>query len=252
MSNLAEKMSYARAMLVVAPLIVIYTIVMGSISVISSLFDANGRMQHGCSRIWSRLILWTSGVKLRVTGTENLKPGTPYVLCINHQSHMDIPILLASIPIQFRFAAKKELFKIPFLGWHLRRSGHVPIDRENPRAAIKSMSQAAESIRAGKPLAIFPEGATSQDGIIKPFKGGGFLLATRSGAGAVPVTIRGSRAVLIPRTYHVRGGVVDVTIGVPIDSQGQSNADLAERVREKMLGTFGQPMSLGKDAEAKA
>lgn len=252
MSNLGEKVSYARSLLVVAPLIFVYTIVMGSLSVMSSLFDANGRLQHGCSRIWSRLILWTSGVKVRVTGTGNLQPGTPYVLCINHQSHMDIPILLASIPIQFRFAAKKELFKIPFLGWHLRRSGHVPIDRENPRAAIKSMAQAAESIRSGRPLAIFPEGGTSLDGIIKPFKGGGFLLATRSGAGTVPVTIRGSRAVLTPRTYHVRGGVVDVTIGVPIESSGLSNADLAEKVREKMLGAFDQVMTSGNDAAARA
>jgi len=180
----------------------------------------------------------TSRVRVRVVGVDNLKKGVPYVLCINHQSHMDIPIVLVALPIQFRFAAKKELFRIPFLGWHLRRSGHVSIDRENPRAAIKSLSKAAEAIRSGAPVVIFPEGGTSRDGSIKPFKGGGFMLATRSGAEAVPVTIRGSRKILAPKTYHVRGGVVDVTIGQPIPSNDLSTTDLAKRVRDEIVTTF--------------
>ena len=167
-----------------------------------------------------------------------IRPGVPYVLCVNHQSHMDIPIVLAALPIQFRFAAKKELFRIPFLGWHLRRSGHVPIDRENPRAAIRSLSQAARAIQSGTPVVIFPEGGTSRDGSIKPFKGGGFMLATRSGAEAVPVTIRGSRAVLKPGTYHARGGIVEIVIGQPIPSTDVSTSELANRVREQVLAAF--------------
>src|SRR5581483_3445454 len=141
------------------------------------------------------------------------------VLCVNHQSHMDIPIMLVALPIQFRFAAKKELFRIPFLGWHLRRSGHVSIDRENPRAAIRSLSQAAKAIDKGTPIVIFPEGGTSVDGAIHPFKGGGFMLATRSGAQVVPIAIVGSRAVLKPRTYHVKGGPVEVRVGRPLSSK---------------------------------
>src|SRR5437867_438284 len=198
MTNLLHKLSYARSLCVTAPLIFLYTAVMGSISVASSFLDSRGRIQHGCARIWSRMILWTARVRVRVTGLEHIRPGVPYVLCVNHQSHMDIPIVLAALPIQFRFAAKKELFRIPFLGWHLRRSGHVPIDRENPRAAIRSLSQAARTIQSGTPVVIFPEGGTSQDGSIHPFKGGGFMLATRSGTEAVPVAIRGSRQVLPP------------------------------------------------------
>src|SRR5579872_6371321 len=146
MSGLREKLSYARSLLITAPLIFLYTGVMGTISVFSSIFDSTGVIQHACSRVWSRLILWTSRVQLQVSGAEHLKPGTPYVLCLNHQSHMDIPIVLVALPIQFRFAAKKELFRTPFLGWHLRRSGHVSIDRENPRAAIRSLAQAAKAI----------------------------------------------------------------------------------------------------------
>jgi 1-acyl-sn-glycerol-3-phosphate acyltransferase len=245
--QLRESLSYGRSVLITAPLIFLYTGVMGTISVASSLVDARGRLQHACSRIWARMILWTSRVKLRVSGLAHVNPGMPYVLCVNHQSHMDIPIILAALPFQFRFAAKKELFRYPFLGWHLRRSGHVPIDRENPRAAVKSIREAAEAIRGGTAVVIFPEGGTSLDGSIKPFKGGGFMLATKSDAAVVPVTIRGSRLVLPPKTYHVRGGDVEVVIGEPIPPQGMSTGALADRVREEIVSTFNYGKTLDRN-----
>jgi 1-acyl-sn-glycerol-3-phosphate acyltransferase len=139
------------------------------------------------------------------------------------------------------------LFRYPFLGWHLRRSGHVAIDRENPRAAVKSLREAAERIRSGTPVLIFPEGGTSQDGSIRPFKGGGFMLATKSDAATVPVTIRGSRAVLMPKTYYVRGGSVDVIIGRPIPAGTSSPSDLAARVREEVLTTFNYGKTLDRN-----
>lgn len=243
-----EKLSYARSVLFTAPLIFLYTAVMGSISVASSLFDSRGRVQHACARAWARIILWTSGVRVRITGLENIQPGVPYVLCVNHQSHMDIPIVLASLPFQFRFAAKKQLFRYPFLGWHLRRSGHVPIDRENPHAAVKSLREAADTIKHGTPVVIFPEGGTSRDGSIKPFKGGGFMLATKSSAEAVPITIRKSRAVLVPKTYHVRSGSVEVIVGKPIASTGLSTTELANRVREEILAMFNDEKTLDRNS----
>jgi 1-acyl-sn-glycerol-3-phosphate acyltransferase len=248
MSSLLNKLSYARSIVITAPLIFLYTAIMGSISVASSVFDSRGRVQHSCARIWSRVILWTSCVHIRVTGLENIKPGIPYVLCVNHQSHMDIPIVLAAFPFQFRFAAKKQLFRYPFLGWHLRRSGHVPIDRENPHAAVKSLREAAETIKHGTPVVIFPEGGTSRDGEIKPFKGGGFMLATKSNAEAVPITIRGSRAVLVPKTYHVRGGLVEVVLGAPIASEGLTGTELANRVREQIVATFNHEKTMDRNS----
>jgi 1-acyl-sn-glycerol-3-phosphate acyltransferase len=233
-----DKLSYARSLLITAPLIFLYTAIMGSLSVASSLIDSRGRVQHACSRIWARMILWTARVRVSVRGIENVKPDRPYVLCVNHQSHMDIPVVLAAFPFQFRFAAKKELFRYPFLGWHLRRSGHVPIDRENPRAAVKSLREAAETIKHGTSILIFPEGGTSLDGSIRPFKGGGFLLATMSNADIVPVTIRGSRAILVPKTYHLHGGTVEIMIGEAIPSGGVSATELASRVRDEVLATF--------------
>jgi 1-acyl-sn-glycerol-3-phosphate acyltransferase len=121
-----EKLGYARSLTITAPLIFLYTGILATISLASSLFDARGHVQHACSRLWARLILLTCGMKLRVSGLEHLSEGTPYVFCCNHQSHMDIPIVLAALPFQFRFTPKKQLFRYPFLGWHLRRSGHVP------------------------------------------------------------------------------------------------------------------------------
>jgi len=242
------KLSYARSLLITAPLIFIYTGIMGSLSVASSLFDSGGRIQHACARMWARMILWTARVRFRVRGVEHLQRARPYVLCVNHQSHMDIPIILAALPFQFRFAAKKDLFRYPFLGWHLRRSGHVAIDRENPHAAVKSLRNAAETIKTGTPILIFPEGATSRDGTIKPFKGGGFMLATRSNAEVVPMTIRGSRAVLVPKTYHIRGGVVELVIGEPICSEGVPAAELANRVREEIVATFNYGQTLDRNS----
>jgi 1-acyl-sn-glycerol-3-phosphate acyltransferase len=242
-----EKLGYARSLLITAPLIFFYTAVMGTISVASSLVDAHGRIQHGCAHFWGQMILWTCRIKLRVSGLEHLREGNPYVLCCNHQSHMDTPIILAALPFQFRFTPKKQLFRYPFLGWHLRRSGHVPIDRENPRAAVKSLREAAETIRHGTPVLIFPEGGTSLDGSIKPFKGGGFMLAAKSETAVVPVTIRGSRAVLKPKTYYARGGAVEVVVGEPIPSAGLTTAELSNRVRQEIVETFNYGKALDRD-----
>jgi 1-acyl-sn-glycerol-3-phosphate acyltransferase len=247
MARLSERLSYARSLFVTAPLIFFYTGVMGTLSLAGSIVDSRGRFQHACSRMWAKMILWTARVKVRVYGLEHVQSGIPYVLCVNHQSHMDTPIVLAALPFQFRFTPKKQLFRYPFLGWHLRRSGHVPIDRENPRAAVRALRQAASSIRGGSPVVIFPEGGTSRDGSIKPFKGGGFLLAATAHAPVVPVTIRGSRPVLMPKTYHVKGGSVEVIIGTPISSEGESASDLAKRVREEIVLTFNHGKALDRN-----
>jgi 1-acyl-sn-glycerol-3-phosphate acyltransferase len=238
MKRFLDRLSYIRSLAITAPLIFLYTGIMGSISLASSLVDSSGKLQHSCARIWSRLILWTSGIRVKVEGLDHLQPNAPYILCANHQSHMDTPIMLAALPFQFRFAAKKELFRLPFLGWHLRRSGHVAIDRGNPHAAMKSLREATDKIRRGMPVVIFPEGGTSVDGRIKPFKRGGFLLATESLADVVPVTIRGSRKVLVPKTHHVRRGEVEVELGAPVSTVGASPSEIAVRVHDEIVARF--------------
>jgi 1-acyl-sn-glycerol-3-phosphate acyltransferase len=193
------------------------------------------------------MVLRLCSVKLSVSGDSMLREGELYVFCVNHQSHIDIPVILAALPIPFRFAAKKELFRIPFLGWHLRRSGHIPIDRQNPHSAVKAFRDAGETLRGGISLVFFPEGATSLDGSIKPFKGGGFMLAEQAQASVVPVTVSGSRSVLVPKTYHVRGGPVHVTVGNPIPSVGRSPRELSVHVREEIVMTFENGKALDRN-----
>jgi 1-acyl-sn-glycerol-3-phosphate acyltransferase len=247
MPGIADRLSHTRSLVVTAPLVVVVTAVMGSLSLASSLIDSTGKIQHACARWWGRMVLRICGVTLEVSGDSRFHDTETYVFCVNHQSHMDIPVILAALPIPFRFAAKKELFNIPFLGWHLRRSGHIAIDRQNPHAAVKSFRGASERLRGGVSLVFFPEGGTSFDGSIKPFKGGGFVLAGQAQAAVVPVTIRGSRAILLPKTQHVRGGLVEVILGAPIPSEGRSPKELTARVREEILTTFEHGKTLDRN-----
>src|SRR5690348_7189452 len=131
-----------RTVLFLIPAISLYTIVLGAISLISTLFDRSGNFAHRCARAWSRLILTTTGVDVTVTGLERLDRSRSYVFAANHQSIYDIPIVFASLPFQLRIIAKESLGKIPFMGWHLLRAGHVLVDRSNPGpGVVKKMAR---------------------------------------------------------------------------------------------------------------
>lgn len=237
-------LSYLRSLLFTNLLIYLYTAICGTASVCGSLFDGRGRWQHGCARVWSRLILKTSGIRVRVEGLENLNLNENAILCSNHQSTMDIPILFANLPIQFRFLAKSPLFKVPFLGWHLRRSGHVPVDRDRPHRAMQSFHLAAARIREGSSVLLFAEGRRSRDGQVGPFKAGSFYLAILAGVPVVPITLNGTRAVLQPDTSHVRPGQTEMIIHEPIPTTGLTLGDvnaLCEKVRNEILSRFRPP-----------
>ena len=234
-------LSYARSLLFTNLLIYFYTAVCGTISLLGSLFDAGGKWQHACARTWSWLILKTSGIRVRVEGLEHVIPGRTAIYCVNHQSAMDIPILFTNLPVQFRFVAKRSLFNMPFMGWHLLRSGHIPVDRDRPREAMKSMKMAAQEIREGKSVLLFPEGHRSRDGRLLPFKAGSFYIAALAGVPVVPITINGSRGVLKPDTYHVRAGQTELIIHPAIETQGMTTKDaekLSEQVREVIASRF--------------
>ena len=234
-------LSYARSLLFTNLLIYFYTAVCGTASLLGSLFDAQGHWQHACARAWSWLILKTSGIRVRVEGLEHVNPAATTIYCVNHQSAMDIPVLFASLPVQFRFVAKRSLFNMPFMGWHLRRSGHIPVDRDRPREALKSMKKVAQEIREGKSVLLFPEGHRSRNGQLLPFKAGSFYIAILAGVPVVPITVIGTSYVLKPDTYHVRAGQTQVIVHPAIETQGLTLKDvdqLLEQVREIIASRF--------------
>jgi 1-acyl-sn-glycerol-3-phosphate acyltransferase len=195
---------------------------------------------ESCKRGWARFLLAVSFVRVSVQGRENLDGSRTCIFCANHLSYLDPPLLLACLETPVRFLAKKSLFGIPFLGWAMRGEGDVPIDRENPRAAARSLARAAALVRQGTSLVVFPEGGRSRDGTLQPFLSGAFRIAIRSQTPVVPIAIRGTREALRPGSLHFRGGHVQVAIGKPISTHELSAADqdtLSIAVREKI-----QPM----------
>jgi 1-acyl-sn-glycerol-3-phosphate acyltransferase len=229
--------SFLRAYVVTAPLIVLATIVFGLVSGIIAFFETSGRRQIAVARTWARCLLQVSGVKVKVEGLEKISAEASYVFVSNHLSYMDTPVLLASIP-EFRFLAKIGLFKIPLLGTHLATAGHIPVPRGDARAAVKTMTTAAQAIRErGISLLIFPEGGRSHTGELAPFQEGAAYIAIRAGVSLVPIALQGTREVLPFGSGHVRGGLVTMRIGnpiptdqVPLRDRGRITTELRDRI----------------------
>jgi 1-acyl-sn-glycerol-3-phosphate acyltransferase len=218
------------------------TIVMAIVSLALWPFDRTGRLQHGCARLWCRMVAWTIGARLHVHGTAHVRPDRPYVYMANHSSLIDTPALFACLPYQFKIMAKRGLFHVPFMGWHLWTSGNFPVDRRDPRRTAKSVRQVIDGVRAGRSLAVFPEGTRTPDGRLQEFKPGAFKIALRAGVPIVPVTIRGTFELLPRTTLAPRPGRVDVFIGEPIDTApyGEKRLpELMERTREAVASRLG-------------
>jgi 1-acyl-sn-glycerol-3-phosphate acyltransferase len=224
-----------RSYLFFNPLIYLYTGVLGTLSLLSSFFDAKGRLQHGFARRWSKIILRTSSCELQVEGLENIDLAHPYIYASNHQSAFDIPTLYAGLPVQFRIMAKKELFRYPFMGWHLKRSGQIPIERDNARSSLKSLIRASETVRSGTPLFVFPEGGRTPDGLIRPFLGGAFYVAIKAGVPIVPMAIVGTYEAIPMNSFVIRPHPIRLIVGSPISTEGLHPRDmdaLAARVQQ--------------------
>ena len=197
-----------------------------TVSILGSLLSGSGRLQHYCMRRWSRDNLWLSRACVEIEGLENIDGKRPQILVANHSGLHDILSLSAYLPIQFRWIAKKSLFNVPFMGWHMRRSGYIAIDRENPRSAAKSIIAAAREIQNGISAIAFPEGTRSRTGAIGNFYSGAFSLALRTGVPLVPVTLEGSSRVIVPKTLQVNPGtIVRIKIDRPIDLSSYSKGD---------------------------
>ena len=222
-----------RTVFYLIPAISIYTIVLGSASLLSTIVDRRGNFGHQCARAWSWLILKTTGVSVEIEGLERLDRSRSYVFAANHQSIYDIPILFANIPFQLRILAKDSLGRIPFLGWHLSRTGHVLVDRSKSGAGV--VRKMKRLVDQGHSLIVFPEGTRSTDGSVGRFKGGSFVIALQSGLPVVPITVVGSRHVMFRGELTVRPGRVRVIVHPPIETSAvpkESVREFAASVRD--------------------
>jgi 1-acyl-sn-glycerol-3-phosphate acyltransferase len=233
--------SRLRSYFILNPLIWAYTLTLGTLSLASSFFDRNGRVQHDFARLWSWLIMKTILSPVKVTGINidididknKSAPPKPRVYAVTHASALDIPILYVYLPFQFRIIFKSELLAYPFIGWHLKRSGQVCINQQNPAAAIGAVKSALRSLRSGMPLVIFPEGGRTRDGEVQPFLPGAFFLAIKAQADIVPIALVGTFDLLPMNTYHIKCQPLEMRVGAPVSTAGLTVRD-TEQVSAKV------------------
>jgi len=225
--------SRLRSYFILSPLIWAYTLILGTVSLACSFFDRNGRIQHKFARLWSWMVMKTTLSPVTIKGTGALANAfdntKPRVYAVTHASALDIPILYVYLPFQFRIVFKSELLAYPFVGWHLRRSGQVCINQQNPAASIGAIKSAMRSLRGGMPLVIFPEGGRTRDGKIQPFLPGAFFLAIKTQADIVPIALVDTFDLLPMNTYHIRCQPLEMRVGEPISTLGLTLQD-TERV----------------------
>ncbi|MGB9611480.1 MAG: lysophospholipid acyltransferase family protein [Bryobacteraceae bacterium] len=221
--------SYLFSLLVRAPLVILSTALFGTLSMIASLWDRSGRQQFAIARVWARTLLWAAGARVRAVGVEKIDPRGTYVICPNHVSYMDTPVLLAWLPVEFRFMAKEELLKLPFIGGHLRRAGNISVPLDDPRAALRVLSAAGKAMQEnGVSVLVFPEGGRSASGELREFKDGAAYLAIKAQAPLVPVALIGVRDILPMHSHHLRPGRVTMRVGDPIPTAGSKPSDRTE------------------------
>lgn len=219
-------LSRLRSYLILDPLIWFYTLALGVLALPGGMFDRTGRRLHWFSYAWSWLIMETIFSPVLVTGLDKIDTTKPHVYAVNHASALDIPVLYANLPFQFRIAFKKELLSYPVVGWQLKRSGQICLDQQNPTRSVGAIRTALKGLKAGLPLVIFPEGGRTPDGEIKPFLPGAFFLAIKAQADIVPVALVGTYELLPMDTYHIKCRPLEMRVGEPISTKGLTIRDL--------------------------
>jgi len=214
------------------------TVFWGSVSITSLVYSPSGRMAHFCMRSWSKTVLWFCRVRIKAEGVENIDNSRTQIFVSNHTSHFDIFILSSVIPVKFGWVAKSTLFKVPFMGWHMKLNGYVSVDRSNREKAIKSMNEAALKVKNGNRITLFPEGTRSRTGELQPFKKGLFHLCVQTGVPIVPIYIKGAYNIIRPDSLAVHSSDVFVKVGRELPTEGYSvdNLDhIMNDLRDRLL-----------------
>jgi 1-acyl-sn-glycerol-3-phosphate acyltransferase len=223
-----------------APVILLATAFFGSLSLIASLLERDGKWQHRIAQRWAKACVWGSGARLTILNSERLKPQLAVYTC-NHLSYMDTPVIFSSLPFQFRIVARHDLWKLPFIGWHLRRSGQVPVNVDNPRASISSLSSAVKTLKSGMPLFLFPEGGRTRTGHLGPFLNGPAFMAIRAQVPLVPMALIGTYELMPIHTGQLHPVPVTLVVGEPISTEGCSMKqveEVTERLRSAIADLY--------------
>ncbi len=239
--------------LVRAPLFLLATAAFGSASLLASLFEKDGRLQHRIAHTWARFSIWCSGSSVSILGRENLRKQPVAVYCANHLSYMDTPAIFSSLPFQFRIVAKSELWTVPFIGWHLNRSGQIPVNVDNPRSSIASLGGGVKTLKAGMPLFLFPEGGRTQDGRPGVFMNGPAFMAIRAKVPIVPMALIGTHELLPIHAKEFYPTPVVLAVGEPIATEAYSLRDveaLTERLRQAITYLYYEHSYLEEPARA--
>lgn len=232
-------------------LIALYTVIWGIPAMLVAPFSGEAIVWIG--RTWLSWIFRSCGVRVVADGLDQVDRTQPYVFMSNHQSLLDIGALVLTLPVSWRFVAKRELTWVPFFGWALGLSDQIVIDRGNRTRSMRSLARAAERIRGGVNVIIFPEGTRSETGEMGEFKTGGFHLAIRAQVPILPVTVSGSLDLIPKRSLKVRSGTIKVRYGAAIPTQGlrsEQRGELKALVREAIERGYDpafQPLSDGAD-----
>lgn len=220
--------------LIFIPLMLFVTVACGTMSLIASLWDKSGRQQHAIAHFWAKLMLGIALSPVKVVHPERLRTGRAAVYASNHLSYMDTPALFGSLPFQFRILANHYLFKIPFVGWHLTRSGQVPIDQSSMRSQVAGLMRGVATLKAGMPLLIFPDGGRSSDGHIRQFLQGAAFMAIKAQVPLVPLALVGTYELLPMHTYHLAPRPLMLVACEPIETTGMTTKD-AEALTQRLL-----------------
>jgi len=213
--------------------------------------DRDGKLVQFTARWWGRTLLRLTHIPVEVQGLEHLTRGQPYVFAANHRSNFDIFTLLTILPGRLMFVAKKSLFQIPLFGQALRRMGSVPLDRDNLKQAIKTLDRAADRVKAGASMIIFPEGTRVPTPELIPFKKGVFIMASKAGQPIVPVSISGTRFIQPRGALQVRPGPVRVVISAPIHPRDyKRKEDLMAAVYQAIAANYDPDYPYGPDRDS--
>jgi 1-acyl-sn-glycerol-3-phosphate acyltransferase len=221
----------------------IVTLFLGSAVIIASLLgvtDKPGGLFDNAPRWWSKTLLWAAGVRVRVHGIQNASQAEPHIFASNHVSWFDVPALAANLP-RYKFVAKAELFKVPIFGRAMRSAGMIEIQRENRKAAFGAYEIAADRIREGNSVVVFPEGTRGRAYPLRPFKKGPFVLAIAAGVPIVPVIVHGTIEVMRKGSLWAHPGQIDVHLLEPVSTAGvdyDHREALMQTVRTKMANAM--------------